>query len=516
MLAALTLAVPLDLAAAPKPDRMGVGDTGPYDYGDMGPPATPAIVAAAVEAVGKSIPEGPFESSWDSLREHYQPPTWFADAKFGIFIHWGLYAAPAHHNEWYEKHMYESLSAWHADHFGEAFGYKDFIPLFTAEKWDPDAWAELFEKSGARLVVPTAQHHDNFALWDSGVTPYNAMRMGPRRDLIGDLARAVRKRQMKFGVSNHGIENFTFINPPEAVIRRLREAKADLFDPAWAEFYQVADRSDEAQVRFLADWQARNFELVDEYQPDLLWFDNGVNLRLLDPLKLQLAAYYYNRARGWRKEVSIATKYIAYAPSNNDAEQIGSIIDFEKVGHRSPAGIRQGPWMVDDPIGSTWGYTKEMSTDDAGSILTRLVDTVSKGGFYLLNIAPMADGTIPEPQRRTLLSVGQWLEQNGEAIYGSRPWTRFGENAANPGAPGYHFTVRDGSLYAIGSRWPTTPTTTIASVTPSVGRVERVEVLGSEAPVKYNQDASGLHVTLPNDPPHEHAYVIKITGLKLP
>lgn len=138
-------------------------------------------------------------------------------------------------------------------------------------------------------------------------------------------------------------------------------------------------------TRFLSDWTLRNFELIDKYQPDLMWFDNGANLRVLDPLKLRVAAYYYNRARAWGKEVSISTKYIAFAPSNDDTKQVGSIINFEKIGVRSPAGIRQAPWMVDDVIGSAWGYTDGMTVSGGAAIVRRLVDTVSKEGFYLLN-----------------------------------------------------------------------------------------------------------------------------------
>lgn len=180
LLVVAVLAVPAWASPLPKPDRGGVPESKLFDYGVMGPPATPAIVAAANDALATALPAGAFQASWDSIRQNYRPPAWFADAKFGIFRHWGLYAVPAHHNEWYEKHMYDRDLAWHAEHFGppESFGYKDFILRFTAEKFDPDAWAELFRRAGARLVMPTAQHHDNFALWDSAVTPFNAKRMG--------------------------------------------------------------------------------------------------------------------------------------------------------------------------------------------------------------------------------------------------------------------------------------------------------------------------------------------------
>lgn len=515
-------ALALALAAQgqlPAPDRMGVVNTGPYDYGMMGPPATPAIVEAAGRAATAPMPAGPFAPSWDSLAKNYRTPSWFEDAKFGIFMHWGVFSVAAHHNEWYEKHMYAAEAAWHAAHFGpqEKFGYKDLIPLFTAAHWDPDAWAALFRKSGARLVMGMAEHHDNFAMWDSAVTPFNSKRMGPHRDIAGELSAAVRKQGLRFGLSNHGVENFTFVNPPPELRARLEAAHADLFDPEWAAFYNVADRSGAAMIRFLADWQNRNFELIDKYRPDLLWFDNGANLRLLDPLKLRVAAHYYNRALEWHKEVSMATKFNAYAPSNDDTKQIGSIVDFEKVSARSPSGIRPGPWMVDDPIsGNSWSYIEGMRLASADAIVGRLVDTVSKGGFYLFNISPMADGTIPQDQQEVLLKIGAWLATNGEAIYGTRPWTRCLEPAAK-GAPGYHFTTRGGALYAIGSQWPTGDAViaSLASGGPA-GKVSGVTLLGSAGALEFTQDEGGLTVKLPARPSGGAAWVLKISGLKLP
>lgn len=497
----------------PKPDRMGVTQTGPYDYGVMGPPASLAIVDAADRAVAKPLPAGPFALTWASLQANYRTPSWFEDAKFGIFMHWGVFSAAAHHNEWYEKHMYGADAAWHAQHFGpqEKFGYKDLIPLFTAAKWNPDAWAALFRQSGARMVMGMAEHHDNFALWDSAVTPFNAKKMGPHRDLVNDLGAAVRKQGLKFGLSNHGVENFTFINPPPELRARLQAAHADLFDPAWALFYNVADRSDAAMTRFLTDWVNRNLELIDKYQPDVLWFDNGANLRLLDPLKLRIAAYYYNRAREWNKDVSLSTKFNAYAPSNDDTKQIGSIVDFEKIGTRSPAGIRPGPWMVDDPIGNSWGYIEGLRIASAASLVARLIDTVSKGGLYLLNISPMADGTIPQDQQDVLLAIGRWLATNGEAIYGTRPWTKFME----AGTPAWHFTRKGDVLYAIALGWPASGVTISALAGGKVaGKVEGVTLLGRDGALKFSQDAAGLHIELPEQHTGSIAWSFKITGLQ--
>jgi alpha-L-fucosidase len=499
--------------ALPLPDPAGVptrASGNPYDYGEMGPPATAAIVAAADQAVTKPMAPGPVAPTWDSLQKNYQTPAWLVDAKFGIFMHWGVYSVAAHGRsaaEWYEKHMYGNAAdiSWHEQNFGPivTVGYKNLIPLFKADKWDPDAWAVLFKNSGAKFVVPTAEHHDNFANWDSQVTPFNAKRMGPMRDLIGDLAAAVRKQGLKFGVSNHGMENFTFVNPTNELNNQLKAAKADLYDPAWAPFYNVADRSDVAMTRFLTDWVNRNLELIDKYQPDILWFDNGVNLRVLDPLKLHVAAYYYNRAKTWGKDVTLSTKFNAYAPSNDDTKQIGAILDFEKSGPpRGPKDIRPGPWMVDDPIGSTWGYSTEMTVASAPSMLTKIIDTVSKGGVYLLNISPMADGTIPQAQQDTLLGIGAWLKVNGDAIYGTRPWTKFMEGATARGSVNFHFTTKGDTLYDIASALPSDSKAIIKSL--ATGAVPasssiKVELLGSTASLTTTQTDQGLEITLPPD-----------------
>jgi alpha-L-fucosidase len=492
-----------------------------HNFG-MGPPTTPEIVAAANAAVAKPMAAGPFAPTWDSLKANYKTPAWFQDAKFGLFMHWGLYSVPAYHNEWYEKHMYAAFAQWHAEHFGpqEKFGYKDFIPLFTCSNFNADEWADLFQKSGARYVVPTAEHHDNFALWDSDVTPINAKKMGPKRDLIGELSVAVRKKGLKFGVSNHGIENFTFINPKPELNEQLKAAHADLYDTNWAEFYHVADRSDAACQKFLTDWVNRNLELIDKYQPDLLWFDNGANHRYYDPLKLTIAAYYYNRAQGWGKEVSMNTKGACYAPGNNDSQQIGSIIDFEKIGPRSPGGIRPGAWDVDDPIGSTWGYTSDMRVQGPGAVIHKLVDTASRNGNLLLNLSPKSDGTIPDEQKKTLLGIGAWLAVNGEGIYGSHNWTKFSEGNDARGGSGrelsWRFTVKGDALYAFALQWPGESAVINSLSTTNVAeKISGVELLGHQGALKFSQDEGGLKIQLPAEKPYDFVFAFKIAGLKL-
>lgn len=495
--------------------NLEIGEGGNNTGFDMAPETTPKVVAAAVAHIKNKMPKGPFKPTWISLTDNYHVPEWFIGAKFGIFLHWGLYSVPAHQSEWYEKHMYGNagVAAWHAAHYGDPahFGYKDFIPLFTQKHFRANQWAALFKRAGARFVIPTAQHHDNFALWDSKVTPYNAVKMGPKRDLIGELAAAVRKEGLKFGVSNHGIENFQFINPPDSLTKRLKAAKADLFDPQWKKFYHVADRSSLACQQFLVNWYERNVELIDQYKPDMLWFDNGIDQRYLDPLKLEVAAYYYNRAKSWGKEVSISAKKAAYAPAGTNINTIGSILDFEG---KVPPGIRTGVWQVDTKIGSSWGYTENMKISSAASILNKLIEVVSKNGTLLLNLSPTADGRIPEDQQQVLLSIGDWLNQNGQAIYDTHSWIRFSDKSGNTRI---NYTVKKDTLFAIlTGTWPQ-EAITIASIKPGKlkGSVKEVTLLGRKAPLRFSQSENGLKVYLPADAPSNPASVLKITGLKM-
>lgn len=520
--------------AAANPAIASGGNTGSGPGADMSPKATAAQVSAAAAALPDKIPAGLFQPTWDSLKAGYKVPQWFVEGKFGIFMHWGLYSVPAYGgtvngvnagaSEWYETHLYGgSVLQWHTQKFGplSEFGYKDFIPLFTAAKFDPDAWALLFKKSGAKYVIPTGQHHDNFSNWDSKVNPINAKNMGPKRDLIGDLSIAIRKQGLKFGISNHGIEAYEFVKPNANITAQLKDKQLDVWDPKWAEFYDVANRGKPEDIqRFLINWVQRNEELINQYQPDMLWFDNGVDVRELDPLKLWVAAYYYNRAAEWGKEVSISTKKAAYAPSGDNIHTIGSIIDFEKIGGRSPAGIRTGAWQVDDPIGSQWGYADGMTVASAQSVLGKLINTVSQNGNYLLNISPMADGTIPQNQQTTLLGVGEWLDVNGEAIYGTHSWIKFqdaGGGAGGRGSPNIRYTVKGDTLYAIymGAYPQEMTLTSLATGAAPEGAVKSVAMLGTAGELKFTQDAQGLHVTPPAAAPCKYAYVLKITGLKM-
>jgi alpha-L-fucosidase len=489
----------------------------------------------APDAYAKSKPmiDGPFQPTWESLRDNYHLPAWFNQAKFGIFIHWGLYSIPARINEWYERHMYTTDSKWHTEHYGspDKFGYKDFIPLFTVKKYDPDEWVQLFQKSGAKYVIPVAEHHDGFAMWNSDITPWCAGKMGPKRDLTGELATAVRKQNLIFGLSSHRMEHDAFAYPAPGVPN-------DEFDPRYAGFYgppiQGEFNNANASKTFQEDWLARVQELVDKYEPQMVYFDNGVNVREYDDVKLGVAAYYYNRAARWGKQATLATKDVAYL--------FGSVQDFEKQ-ERAPKWIYSGGWQCDDSLGSTWGYTESpapMTYRSPENILHQLIELSSMGGNLLLNISPMGDGSIPEVQQKTLLAIGEWLKSNGEGIYGSRPWTHYGEGPGVPTEPPgdwkggstahagpslkrkpsipiteaeFRFTTVNNNLYVFGYKYPQTEAV-IRSLSTSTAKVDRVTLLGPESrQLQFRQSTEALLVAMPPaKQPHSMPYTLRIEG----
>lgn len=482
-------------------------------------------------SIDQVIANGPFQASWDSLK-NYTVPDWYQDGKFGIFIHWGLYAVAAFGNEWYPRNMYLQGSEefkHHVETYGPhtKFGYKDFIPLFKAEKYDPDHWAQLFKQAGARYVVPVAEHHDGFAMYDSAFSNWTAAKMGPKRDLIGELAEAVRKHGLIFGVSNHRAEHWWFMNGG-------MQFESDVQDEQYRDFYGPAKpgprnwevegwynrdwepRPDEA---YLTDWLARNCELVDKYQPQLVWFDWWIEQNVFAPYLQKFAAYYYNRGAQWNRGVAINYKHDAFPEGT-------AVYDVERG---QLGGIRRLFWQTDTAVSkNSWGYVKNQDYKTVDDIVDDLIDIVSKNGALLLNIGPRPDGTIPEPEEKLLLGIGEWLAQNGEAIYGTRPWKVFGEGPTQVGEGQFtdtnrsaytgqdiRFTTKDDILYAIALAWPGS-SITIKSLGSAAGlwsgAIGDVQLVGHPGKLAWQQDADGLTVQLPEQPPGQYAFVFKIMG----
>ncbi len=467
--------------------------------------------------------KGPFRPDWTSLK-NYQSPAWYDNAKFGIFIHWGVFSVPAFGNEWYSRNMYQQGSKDFAHHIAtygphSTFGYKDLIPLFTAPKFDPQGWAQLFRDAGARYVVPVAEHHDGFALYDSQLSDWTAVKMGPKRDLLGELSKAIRAEGLHFGLSSHRAEHDWFFDGG-------RHFDSDVNDPRYADLYGPAQvrlpGKDDADVHndwtpvsqaWLDDWLARTTELIDRYQPELIYFDWWIAHPTFRSTLPTMLSYYYNHGAERGDGVVVNYKLGAF-PSG------AGTLDIERG---QLTGIHPTHWQTDTSVSNaSWGYVENDTYKTPTFILHMLVDVVSKNGNLMLNIGPRADGSIPDTEREILLSIGRWLKTNGEAIYDSKPWRSYGEGPTEVvggtfqdtktkpyTAEDFRFTTRDGALYAIEMGWPDNGEAVIRSLTAADG-VRGVTLLASGQKVPFEQRADGLHLRLPAKPVGEHAYVFRI------
>ena len=472
-----------------------------------------------LKIVEKVIGAGPFYDDWDSL-SRFQVPAWYRDGKFGIFIHWGVYSVPAFSNEWYSRNMYQQGTPEFNHHiatFGSQseFGYKDFIPLFRGEKFDPHLWADLFQKAGARFIVPVAEHHDGFQMYDSALSPWNAIQMGPKRDVIGELARAVREKGLVYGVSNHRAEHFFFFDGG-------LQFDSDVAHPRWADFYgpphpaphDLSDLEDAPPTQeHLDDWLARNCEIVEKYQPELVWFDWWIQNLAFKPYLQKFAAYYYNRAASWNKEVAINYKFQAFREGT-------AVFDVERG---QLADIAPFFWQGETSVSkNSWGYIDGQEYKTVEDLLCDMIDTVSKNGAFLLNIGPRSDGTIAETEQEILLEIGKWLTDNGEAIYGTRPWQIFGEGLTEVVAGSFNdtkrtafssqdarFTRNGDTLYAIVLKWPENGQILIKSLTRYV-QIKKVDLLGNPDQPKWSISDKGLELDVTNCRPSKYPVAFRL------
>jgi alpha-L-fucosidase len=495
-------------------------------------------------------PKAPFHPDWNSLAA-YRAPDWFRDAKFGIFLHWGVYSVPAFANEWYSRNMYiptNTAYKHHVETYGppDKFGYKDFIPMFRAEHFDANAWVDLFQRAGAKYIVPVAEHCDGFAMYASDITPWNAAAMGPHRDVVGELARATRSHGMHFGVSSHTAEHWWWYGVGRAISSDVHQAMdgpsvqmdAQLYGPAAAmnlrgsdgSFDYAAKEPDPSHLerwlppdqRWLDNWLARSTELVDKYHPEFFYFDWWIGQPAYKPALQQFAAYYYDRSAEHGVHPVLTYKEESM-PANT------ATLDIERGKLDT---LRLLPWQTDTSISvHSWGYVEHDEYRTAKSLVHQLMDTVAKNGNLLLNVGPKSDGTIPEEARSVLLQIGDWLRVNGEAVYGTRPFAVFGEGPTtapkNPTAKNSDiqtYTAEDirfttsgdgGVLYATALGWPASHELTIHTLfqgNPYLRtRVCGVHLLGSDSAIDFRQLPDGLHLTVPAEAPGTIAFVFRIT-----
>lgn len=462
------------------------------------------------------VADGPFTEEWSSLTT-VGVPRWYEDAKFGIFVHWLLSAVPAFGSEWYARNMYVPGTPEFEHHratYGlqSEFGFKDFIPQFRGEHFDPEAWVRLFRRAGAQYIVPVSEHHDGFALYDSSLTRWKSTVMGPGRDVIGELAAAARRQGVAFGVSNHRAENWWFFNGGTRF-------DSDVLDPAYADLYGPA-RSIRTQPDepFLRDWLARLVDTVERYDPEIVYFDWWIEQPAFRPWLALFAAYLYNRGLRTGRSPVINYKW-------NALDEGAGVYDIE----RGTAQAIEHRFFQNDTSASRvgWAHLAVNEFKTAADVIGELIDVVSKNGALLLNVGPKPDGTFEAAETALLEGVGDWLAVNGEAIYGTRPWVVFGEGPTRPKAGSFadteptpwtdediRFTSRDGHIvYASHFRWPTRE-----AVVRSLGGdlrltdqpVLAVELLGS-GPLAWALERDGLHVELADAPRRSGSPVLKIT-----
>jgi alpha-L-fucosidase len=394
----------------------------------------------------------------------------------------------------------------------KALGYKDFIPLFRAERFDPEAWAALFARSGAKYVVPVAEHHDGFQMYRSAISHWNAFEMGPRRDVLGELSAACRSKGLVMGASSHRIEHWFFLGHGREFDSDIHEplVRGDFYwpsmpEPKWHDIYGQPAPSRE----YMEDWLMRTCELIDRYHPSIIYFDWWIEHSAAKPWIRKLAAYYYNQAAARGEEVVINYKH--------DAFLFGAAVPDVERGQFNE--IKPFIWQTDTSVArNSWGYTEGNDYKSAEELIWNLVDVVSKNGNFLLNIGPKADGTIPEEDARLLQEIGAWLDVNGEAIYGSRPWRMFGEGptqlvegqfsddvAPNFTDRDFRFTMKGDALYVIAMKCSDRGEYCVRALgeldasrqANFHGIIRHVRLLGADAELPWTRDEAGLHLHCP-------------------
>lgn len=490
-------------------------------------------VAAYLTRIDELIAAGNYKDDWASLSQ-YPVAEWYGNAKFGIFIHWGVYSVPAFGNEWYPRNMYLQGTPVYEHHVAtyghpSEFGYADFIPLFKAEKFDADEWVALFKAAGARYVMPVAEHHDGFQLYDSDLSDCNAVKMGPKRDVVGELKEAMEREGIIFAASTHRAENYWFFGGGRNFDSGIRDITCEepygWADPVYSSPDHAATHAGTHDIHstppsqeHLDDWLARTCELVDKYQPKVVWFDWWIQNMAFKPYLKKFAAYYYNRSEEWGVQVAINHKY--------DAFPLGTAIFDVERGQLSD--IRPRLWQTDTAIAkNSWGYTDNNDFKDPVDIVCDMIDIVSKNGCLLLNVGPKADGTITDEDRAVLLAIGDWLRINGEAIYDTTHWIIYGEGSTEVPEGAFtdvkrdaftskdiRFTYRPPFLYASVLKWPTDGKVTIESLKQGgkhfLGHIDQIDMLGDDQHVTWRQDEDGLHVEGTRDTPYPVCLRVRI------
>jgi alpha-L-fucosidase len=537
-----------------------------------------ATLVRAEPAPARTLEPGPFQPTWASLTQNYRAPDWFRDAKFGIWAHWSAQCVPEQ-GDWYARKMYlqgDKVNEYHTAHYGHPskFGFMEIEHLWTAANWNPEKLMALYQRAGARYFVALANHHDNFDAYDSKYHAWNSVKVGPKRDIVGEWAKVARAHGLRFGVSNHSAHAWHWFQAaygydPEGPLAGVRYDAATLtqadgkgqwwegLDPqelytgpnipipagitsikAMNEWHEKHDRVwDEnppvTNPAFVANWFLRAQDLLDKYNPDLVYFDNEE--LPLGQAGLDIAAHYYNAnlaRHGGKLEAVLNAKKMTreHAP--------GLVEDIERGVAK---GILPEPWQTDTCIGG-WHYERRLFDEHkyktVGQVVRMLTDIVSKNGNLLLSVPVRGDGTLDGDEIAFLEGMGKWMDVNSEGIFGSRPWKIYGEGPSTVETPetghfggakdvrskpytpeDIRFTTKAGALYAFLLEWPAGKPAVIKSLATNspqlkAGKVTSVALLGYSGPLVWSQSEAGLSVQLPLNAPSENVTTLRITGIE--
>lgn len=480
-----------------------------------------------------TIADTPYEESWESLSTHNEQPEWLKDAKFGIYFHWGVYSVPAYGSEWYPRNMFlegQREFDHHVNTYGHPseFGYHDFVPMFKAENFNAQEWSELFVKAGAKFAGPVAEHHDGFSMWNSEITPWNAYQKGPKKDITKELELAIKDKGLKFITTFHHARNL------QRYTDSINEKRF------WQSHYPFIENmpttSNDSELKYLYGnipaeqwteevWFGKLKEVIDQYQPDIIWFDSWLD-QIPEKYRQKFCAYYLNEAKKTNKEVVIIRK-------QNDLPLTCSIDDLEKS---RMSRIKDQLWMTDETISTgSWCYTSELTIKPTADLIHVLIDIVSKNGVLLLNISPMANGIIPEDQQNSLLKMGEWLNTFGEAIYGTRPWYVYGEGPTKEPEGSFEnhkafqkikysekdirYTKKDNSIYAFTLGAPLANDTIVLKSFSKTNwsnykTIDKITAMGTNVELNWTLTEEGLSIIVPKDGIDSMAFAMKIDLLK--
>lgn len=463
---------------------------------------------AKIDEVNK---QGKYKPDWQSLSE-YSVPKWYKEAKFGIFIHWGIYSVPAFFSEWYCRMMYWKGNPTHWHHlrkYGKAFNYRDFIPMFKAEKFNADEWARFIKASGAKFAMPVGEHHDGFKMYNSDLSEWNSVHMGPKRDILGELKEAFEKNGIIFSTSSHRAEHFWFLNGG-ATVGYKNETQDEEYRELYGECSNVYKRNDlftmlkqehgiEPSREWLEDWLVSSCDLIDRYQPTSLFFDWWVSYRAFRPYMKKFLAYYYNRSAEWGKEVCVYYKSDAVmyncAIFDRERGQLENISPYIWQGETSTAY-------------NSWSYCTTNHFKKPEIIACNLLDVISKNGCFVLNLGPKADGTFCLEEKYIISEIGKWTKKNEEAIWGTQPYKVFGEGKKQKGGSftehfsytpnDYRFTCKTGAVYAFALKPKGKSEFRIKTLGDTMDTfhcvIKNISVLGSDVKVNYSQDKKSLTI----------------------